>query len=160
MRLNKDATKKDLTTTDNIRDLISQDEYAKASQEYEKLPASIKKEKAYQLMHVSIQSHLSNESYIGALNEYKALFPNDPNMYLLMIDAYTLQKNYPMALESVNKLDSIVGKDPFQDYERGLIYKLMDDTANERICLERLHRNMPDFQKAVSLLDALTRVAH
>jgi hypothetical protein len=154
MRLNKDGTKKELTTTDNIRDLMDQDEYQKAKIEYEKLPPGFKKEKAYQMMHVRIESHLSTDEYIAALNEYKALFPHDPNMYLLMVDAYTLQKNYPKALESVNKLDSLVGKDPFQDYERGLIYKMMEDTANERTCLERLHQNMPDFKKGTYELAA------
>jgi len=101
------------------------------------------------------------------------LFPHDPNMYLLMIDAYTLQKNYPKALESVNKLDSLIGKDPFQDYERGLLFKLMEDSTNERICFERLHQNMPEFQKGTNELvlyyfghhqvakgNALLKVAH
>jgi len=145
-RLNKDATSKDVTRTDNVRELLDRSEFQKAHDEYEKLPPGLKKEKAYQMMHVRIESQLSTDQYIAALNEYRALFPHDPNMYLLMIDAYALQKNYPMALESVNKLDSMVGKDPFQDYERALIYRMMDDTANERICAERLHRNMPDFK--------------
>jgi tetratricopeptide (TPR) repeat protein len=155
VRLNKDATNKDLATTDNIRALMDQGDYDKAGAEYEKLPQNFKKEKAYQLMHVRILSHLSNEKYIGALTEYKSLFPQDPNMYLLMVDAYTLQKNYPMAMESVNKLDSLLGKDPFQDYERALIYKLMEDTAHEQLCLERLHRTMPDFSKGTDELIAL-----
>ncbi|HEY4335152.1 MAG TPA: hypothetical protein VGM89_04625, partial [Puia sp.] len=112
MRLNREGTKKELKTTDNIRDLMDRDEYEKAGEEYERLPPNFKKEKAYQLIHVRILSHLSTEKYIAALNEYRALFPHDPNMYLLMIDAYTLQKNYLKALESVNKLDSMIGKDP------------------------------------------------
>jgi tetratricopeptide (TPR) repeat protein len=146
MRLNKEGSNKDLTTTDNIRELMDRDEFQKARAEYEKLPVNPRSEKAYQMMHVRIESHLSTDEYIAALNEYKGLYPHDPNMYLLMVDAYTLQKDYPRALESVNKLDSLVGRDPFQDYERGLIYKMMDDTANERLCVERLHKNMPDFK--------------
>lgn len=153
-RLNKDGSKKDIATTDNVRDLLDRDEFQKAKVEYEKLPPNLKKEKAYQMMHVRIESHLATDEYVAALNEYRGLYPNDPNMYLLMVDAYTLQKDYPKALESVNKLDSLIGKDPFQDYERGLIYKLMEDSANERICLERLHRNMPGFQKGTSELVA------
>ncbi|HEY4111978.1 hypothetical protein [Puia sp.] len=146
-RLNKDASRKELKITDDIKDLMDRDEYEKADVEYAKLPAAFKKEKAYQLIHVRIYSHLSNDKYVEALKEYRTLFPHDPNMYLLMVDAYTLQKNYPMALESVNKLDSLIGRDPFQDYERALIYKIMGDNANEQICLERLHKTMPEFKK-------------
>ncbi|GGB03658.1 hypothetical protein GCM10011511_28680 [Puia dinghuensis] len=146
-RLNSNGTNKDLKKTDNIKQLIEQGEYEQANTVYETLPAELKKEKAFQLMHIRIFSHFSTDRYIGALREYKSLFPHDPNMYLLMVDAYSLQKDYPKALESVNKLDSLIDKDPFQDYERGLIYKMMKDTVNELICFERLHKNMPEFKK-------------
>jgi tetratricopeptide (TPR) repeat protein len=146
-RLSKDATNKDLARTTTIKELVDQGEYEKANEEFEKLPAEFRKEKAFQLIHVRMYSHFSNEKYIQALREYKSLFPRDPNMYLLMVDAYTLQKDYPKALESVDKLDSLIGKDPFQDYERGLIYKMMKDTANAQLCFQRLHAAMPGFTR-------------
>jgi len=90
---------------------------------------------------------MSDEKYLQSLLEYKSLFPDDPNMYLMMIDAYVLQKDYPRALGSVNKLDSLIDKDPYQDYQRGLLYKLMKDSARAQECFERLHVNMPGFKK-------------
>lgn len=130
-----------------IRTLIAQKDYEKAEQYYDQLPASIKKGKTFQLIHITICENLGNEKYSQALNEYRLLFPNDPNMYLMMVDAYTLQKNYPMALESINKLDSMIDKDPYQDYQRGLLCLLMKDTAKAETYFEQLHKNMPTFKK-------------
>jgi hypothetical protein len=136
-----------INTTKTIRSLIVQGNYEKALQLYDELPDVIKKQKSYQLIHIRICSKLGNDKYIQALNEYRALFPKDPNMYLTMVDVYILQKDYPMALAAVNKLDSLIDKDPYQDYQRGLIYLLLKDTISAQKSFERLHTNMPKFIK-------------
>lgn len=130
-----------------IKSFMAQQDYEKALKEFEELPAAVKKEKAYQMIHIRICSKLDNDQYIQALNEYRALYPKDPNMYLMMIDAYVLQKDYPMALTAVNRLDSLIDKDPYQDYERGLIYLLMKDTIQSQKSFERLHASMPKLRK-------------
>lgn len=130
-----------------IKTLMAQGEYEKALGLFNELPDEIKKEKAYQIIHIQLCSKLDNDKYIQALNEYRSLYPKDPNMYLMMIDAYILQKDYPMAMASVNKLDSLIDKDPYQDYQRGLIFLLMKDTIHSQQSLQRLHANMPKFKK-------------
>jgi len=126
-----------------IKSLMAQGENEKALKLYDDLPDIVKKEKAYQMIHIRLCSKLDNDRYVQSLNEYRSLYPKDPNMYLMMIDAYALQKNYPMALYSVNKLDSLIGTDPYQDYERGMIYLQMKDTVRAQESFERLHANMP-----------------
>ncbi|HMH22313.1 MAG TPA: hypothetical protein VK563_11075 [Puia sp.] len=150
--VNKDLSKGDMdkvNTTKTIRELIAQKEYEKAGKIYDDLPEAFKKKKTYQIIHIQICSKMDSDKYLQALLEYKSLFPDDPNMYLMMVDAYVLQKDYSHALESVNRLDSLIDKDPYQDYERGLIYKLMKDPVRSRDCFERLHVNMPDFKKGI-----------
>lgn len=145
-----DMSKADLDRLNKIKTiktLIAQGDYSKARDYYDEMPYDLKKQRLFQLMHIQIGSGMGDELYAAAMNEYRTLFPNDPNMYLLMIDAYVLQKDYPKALEAVNKLDSFINKDPFQDYYRGLMYKLLQDTAQSRICFERLHTYMPGFGK-------------
>jgi hypothetical protein len=132
-----------------IKSFMAQGEDQKALDIYDELPDAIKKEKAYQLIHIRLCSKLGNEKYIQALDQYRNLFPNEPNMYLMMIDAYILQKDYPAALGAVNKLDSLIDKDPYQDYQRGLIYLLLKDTLHSEQSFERLHRNMPKYNKGI-----------
>ncbi|MDR3713147.1 MAG: hypothetical protein P4L51_10060 [Puia sp.] len=128
-----------------VKTLLAQKDFVKAGKYYDEFPDNFKKEKMFQLIHIQICEGMGDSSYAKALGEYRSLFPHDPNMYLMMIDVYVLQKDYPKALEAVNKLDSMINKDPFQDYYRGLLYKLMGDTVRSRVYLERLHANMPGF---------------
>jgi len=147
---NENMPKEDMAKIEklrNIKTLMAQGENEKALDIFNELPDQIKKEKAYQIIHIQLCSKLDNDKYIQALNEYRSLYPKDPNMYLMMIDAYVLQKDYPMAMTAVNKLDSLIDKDPYQDYQRGLIFLLMKDTLRSQLCLQRLHANMPKFKK-------------
>ncbi|MES1159613.1 MAG: hypothetical protein ABUM51_02565 [Bacteroidota bacterium] len=145
-----DMSKTDLDRINKIKTikaLIAQRDYTKAREYYDEMPDDLKKQKLFQMIHIQIGSGMGDEKYGEAMNEYRALFPNDPNMYLMMIDAYVLEKDYPKALRAVNKLDSFINKDPFQDYYRGLMYKLMKDSLQSRACFERLHAYMPQFSK-------------
>lgn len=130
-----------------INELIEAGNADEASQYFDQLPKDLQKQRLFQLVHLRIAIKQSDTTYLAALNQYKATFPNDPNLGLLMLDAYVLQKDYPSALNAVNNLDSALKKDPFLDYYRGLIYKLMADPTQSRTCLERLHQNMPKFGK-------------
>jgi tetratricopeptide (TPR) repeat protein len=128
-----------------IKSVMAQRDFQKAEEVFESFPPEMQRQKMFQLIHVQIGEGLGNDEYSKALTQYRTLFPNDPNTYLLSVDAYVLQKKYPEALDAVNKLDSLINKDPFQDYYRGLMYKLMEDSTHSRECFERLHQNMPAF---------------
>ena len=128
-----------------IKSLLAQGDTQEAAEIFDKLPKELKRQKLFELFHLQIAQKTSDSAYSQALDEYEALFPNDPNMPLMMIDSYIMHENYPKALEAVNKLDSLIDKDLFLDYYRGLLYRVMKDPVQSLICLERLHKNMPDF---------------
>ncbi|HEX9513164.1 MAG TPA: hypothetical protein VF939_21890 [Puia sp.] len=152
------ADQEKINKINTIKALLAQRDFIKAGQVYDELPAEFKKQKIFQLIHIRISEGQGTESYAAALNEYESLFPNEPNMYLMKVDVYVLKKDYAKALESVNKLDSLIDKDPFQDYYRGLMYKLMQDTTQSLECFERLHAYMPGFSKGmIELIAAYTR---
>lgn len=130
-----------------INELIEGGNPQDAGQYYDELPADLKKQKLFQLIHLRIAQKLGDSTYLAALTEYAANFPQDPNLGLLMLDAYVMRKDYTGALNAVNRLDTALHTDPFLDYYRGLIYKLKDEPANSRAALEQLHRNMPRFGK-------------
>jgi hypothetical protein len=59
-------------------------------------------EKLFQLIHIKVAAKMSDSLYVAALNEYKSNFPRDPNLYLLMLDAYVMEKDYPKAISAVS----------------------------------------------------------
>ncbi|HEV3412623.1 MAG TPA: hypothetical protein VG101_09090 [Puia sp.] len=144
-----------------INDLISNGNAEEAGQYFDQLPKDLQKEKLFQLIHLRISAKLGDSAYLAALNDYKADFPHDPNLGLIMLDAYIMKKDYPAALSSINHLDSALNTDPFLDFYRAITYKLMGDPAQSRTYLERVHRNMPRFGKGtVELLANFVNAGH
>jgi tetratricopeptide (TPR) repeat protein len=121
------------------------EEYDKALSLFDKLPDTLRNQKLFQLIHLQIASQLDRGIYEKALNKYELLFPHEPGMYLLFMDIHMTHNDYDKTLNDINKLDSVINKDPFLDYYRGIIYKQLKDSAKSKLCLERLYKNMPGF---------------
>jgi thioredoxin-like negative regulator of GroEL len=141
---------KDIEAVKRIRKYITQKDYTSAMEAFESLPMTLKKEKIFMLMNIEITNGMDdNERYIVALEEYSRSYPNETNIPILMIDAYILNKDYSKALEAVNSLDNLVGKDPFLDYYRALLYNLLKDNKNHLASLEKLYQYDPEFGDGV-----------
>ncbi|SEK58943.1 hypothetical protein SAMN04488505_101492 [Chitinophaga rupis] len=141
----KEVGKRDVKKVQLIKKYINANDYERASQVFETLPAVLKEQKLIKMIYVQIASGLGNDKYLAALNKFQQEYPDAPNMYLLMVDAYFLKKDFPAALKCINRLDSLINKDPFLDYYRALICKESDDNVNKLVYLKRLHQNMPGF---------------
>lgn len=147
---NGDASQQSLegiTDLKEVRALIQRGKNAEAKKMYDDLPGYLKKSKAVLLLNVLICSGLSNDDYSEAIRLFGEKFPNEPNMNLMMVDGYFLQKDYVKMLGAVNSLDSQINKDPLLDFYRYLSYNLLEDEASAKKYLTRLLQNMPDFQK-------------
>ena len=142
----------DLKGLRQIKLLLSQARYKEAKEAFDALPAKLKDQRSLQITHLLICSGLDEESYSNAIDRFKELFPNEPYMFLIMIDASMLQKNYAAALEYVNKTDSVINKDPFLDYYRGLLYRIMNDQPNAVRYLEAVSASMPHFSEGIVAL--------
>lgn len=151
----KDLVDKKTTTLEDqwikklpeMRKLMNEGKYTEASEIYKNLPAQVQKMRAVQIIHVLVSSGLDDEDeYAAAIEEYEKLYPDEANMHLLLLDGFIIKKEYDKALNGINEMDKMINKDPFLDYYRYLIYNLKEDDANAKISLERLMKNMPDFE--------------
>lgn len=134
-----------LSNIKKIRKLLNEGKHTEADQLYQQLPAVLKEQKIIKIAHIEIASELGDEAYMQALDDYERSYPNAPNLYLMKIDAHILRKDFKGAMNAVNKLDSLIDKDTFLDYYRGLVCKLMDDKEGQNLYFERLVTNKPDF---------------
>jgi tetratricopeptide (TPR) repeat protein len=133
----------------DIRSLITKGKHQEALEIYNSMPGKIKQGRIFQIVHVEICSGLSDEEYNKAITDYETLYPNEPNMQLLLIDGYILRKDYDKALNAVNELDKMIDKDPMLDFHRAMCYTLMKDDVKRVECLERLIKNLPDFEDGI-----------
>ena len=141
----KSAAWMDKLTT--MKQQVASEQYTDAVDTYNSLPATIKIARAVQMMYLTAASMTEDiPLYNKAIDEYQKLYPNEPNMHLLLLNGYILNKEYDRALEGINAVDKMINTDPFLDYYRYLIFTLKQDNATAKTHLEKLMKYAPDFE--------------
>ncbi len=132
-----------------IKKLMNEKKFEEAKAYFDKMPSGIKKEKLFLFINMQICAQLNDSLYLESMENYSKLYPQEPNTFLLMIDYYALKDDYRNVLEYINRLDSLIDKDPFLDYYRAIAHKQIGEKEKSAECLERLYRAMPDFSEGV-----------
>jgi len=133
-----------ISIINKIKKYRQNDENEKALELFNQLPDSLRHQKIFQLVHIQLTANLDDE-HTKALDEFQKLFPNEPGMFITALDIHMSHQEYDKALTDINKMDSIINKDTFLDYYRGLMYKELKDTAASISCFENLYKNFPSF---------------
>jgi tetratricopeptide (TPR) repeat protein len=142
----------DLNKIVRIKKYLLEGKHQQANQLFISLPQELREQRLFKIINIQIASGLDNEQYLAAMNSFQHDYPDAPNIYLIMLDSYFLNEDAPGILRCVNRLDSLINKDPFLDYYRAIAYRLDDNIDNQITCLERLHKNMPEFGNGTRLL--------
>ncbi|PWT74658.1 MAG: hypothetical protein C5B59_10675 [Bacteroidetes bacterium] len=93
--------------------------YSAARSAFEKLDENAQNDKPVFLKYIQVCEHLDSKTYRKALDQYVALFPDEPTPYLLMTSVYADTKEYDRYISAVDRLDTLLSIDPFLNYFRG-----------------------------------------
>lgn len=96
----------------NMLGFVQSGDIESAHAEYDLMSPEFQKSRSVQIMYLQVSQREEGNAYGEALENFRKLFPNDPCLSVLGIDYYFTQRNYLMALRSVDQLDSLV-HDPF-----------------------------------------------
>jgi len=132
-----------------IRNLMNRQQYDKALELYTALPADFKKDKAIQLMHISIVSELDEEQYREALTAFEKQYGQDPSAQLSLFDLYFLNEDYEKALKVLDVLETSIQGDPVLNIYRSVLYTRMEQPQKSIQALETLYEAKPDFENGV-----------
>lgn len=89
---------------------------------YNQLPAPLKKDKTFLLLRFQAAQGLDEKTYAAAIEDFRTFHPSDPCVDMLSIDYFLLKKQYPRALECIDRLDKAVGGDPYINVLRAGLY--------------------------------------
>lgn len=110
-----------------------------ARKQYEAMPPSVQSMKAVLIIYLVSCANLDDmETYDRVISEMRQRDPNDGCLDLLSVDTYYAAKQYDRCLESLNRIEKIIGGDP----------DLSELRSN--ICVEK-----GDFDKAVEQAEQL-----
>src|SRR5580704_11900028 len=86
---------------------------------YKELPASVQESKPAMTMRLLATQSVSDAEYLATIDDFRKRYPNDAMIDLISVDAYILRKAYDKALESIDRVDKAIGKDPYLKVLRG-----------------------------------------
>jgi hypothetical protein len=86
---------------------------------YKELPASVRESKPAMTMRLLATQSVSDAEYLATIDDFRKRYPNDAMIDLISVDAYILRKAYNQALESIDRVDKAIGKDPYLKVLRG-----------------------------------------
>lgn len=132
-----------------IRQHMMQQNYTRAQELLEQVPAHVRKGKMFQIARLEIADGLGPDEFEEAITEYETLFPNDESLNLLLINAYIIRQDFEKALEAIDKLDKLVGTDPVLNYHRALCYNNMEQQQKAIEKMEVLLKDMPTFEEGL-----------
>ena len=112
---------------------------------YDALPEKARKHRFFLTLRLKITQALGEKAYAETLEQLHALYPDDPSAVLLSIDLYTLRKQFDKALATVDKLDEVVGGDPFLDTVRANTYVEMNRPEKAKAAATKATEAMPDL---------------
>lgn len=136
----------DVKAIQKMRDELNKQDYTAAKQSYDQLDKIYKNSKAVQLLYIHACEHIDLGLYQKALQDYATTFPDAASSYLMMLDLYYMKKEYGKGIDAINKLNKVVGGDPFLDYYRGNIYTLMNKPADAISCYEKVFKYDPTIK--------------
>jgi hypothetical protein len=126
---------------------------AAAFRAIEALPKKARDSKPLQMLKIQAASSIDDEAYGATIAGYEALFPGDPSLNLVSIDGYIARKNYPKALDVIDKLDASLGGDDYLDELRiGLLLEEGKDLGRAVELAEKAVTANPESQDAHYLL--------
>jgi tetratricopeptide (TPR) repeat protein len=114
---------------------------------FEKSDSKMKDDKGMYLIYVICCKKVDVKKYQEVLEHYIAHFPDAASGYLMMIDLYHTEKDPAKGLVAIEKLDSLIGKDPFLDYYRGRCYDMQGKRAESIRCFETTYKLDPSFER-------------
>ncbi len=107
--------------------LVSQGRSAEALAIYRTLRPGTLENKAVLLGRLRAAQEVDEKDYMAVMDDLQKLFPNDPCLDLIAIDAFLLRKDFAGALGAIDRLDRSVGGDPYLDVMRASVHELQGD---------------------------------
>jgi tetratricopeptide (TPR) repeat protein len=130
---------------EGVKKLLAKGNFTQAKKEFDRLPMSIRNTRIADVIDIQITANLEEEKYLKAIGHFENKYANEPSIQLSMIDLYFAKKDYDKVLNSINVLDSLINKDSFLDYYRGLIYFAKGQNSQSIECYKRVVESNPKF---------------
>ncbi len=153
-----DPSEKNVTdaaeTFQTVKRLMAKENYKQAKKEFDMLPSYVKNTRIADVLNLQIVSNLDEEIYMKEIEKFEKKYADEPNLQLTLIDLHYLRKDYDRALYAIDQVDSLINKDSFLDYYRGLMWNVKGNSDKAIEYYKKVTESNPDFAGAYAELMA------
>jgi len=140
----------------NAQKLLQEGKAKEAYEMVDGITGPIKNEKFFLLIKALIASSYDDKIYENTLGEFAKLYPDDPTLYLKLIDYYFLKENYKMVHIYIDKL-IYETEDDFLNLMKAHAYLLQGDFINAEKNYNYIKTNYPaSFSAYIGEMISLT----
>ncbi|AMV36146.1 tetratricopeptide repeat protein [Planctomyces sp. SH-PL62] len=124
---------------------------------YDALPEELKNEKIFQVGRFNAAQKIGDEAkYLEVIQDFARRFPGDPACDLLLLDGYVLMNQPEKALECVDRLEKVLGKDAYLKVLRGGVLTLLKRPDDAIAAYRAAIAEEPDLWPAYDALLVVT----
>jgi predicted negative regulator of RcsB-dependent stress response len=99
---------------------------------YGKLPESLRTDKNIMLTRIDVAKLATDDAFAAAVNEFKTVHAADPSTDLVLLNLYVQAQQHAEALETLKRLDTFVGGDPYLQVWKGNVLLALGKPAEAR----------------------------
>jgi tetratricopeptide (TPR) repeat protein len=157
-QLSKSTAEKFLTTTEplvanleqvqKMIELAAQQKHVEAVAVYDALPETVRRDKTLLMLRLRSAQAVSEEEYSKAIQDFRKYHPNDVALDFVLIDGYTLLKQYDEALQCVIRVNDSIGGDAGLLVKKSGALLLLNKVPEARKALEEAIIREPDYYDA------------
>jgi len=112
---------------EQMTELARQGKHEQVLAVYDRLPSELQKEKPVLLVRLRSAQALGGAAYSEAVENFRAFVPNDPCIDLYAIPVFRDKKDFPRALEAIDRLEETVGDPAYANFLRADVYLAKND---------------------------------
>ncbi|EDP69613.1 hypothetical protein FBALC1_05493 [Flavobacteriales bacterium ALC-1] len=128
----------------NARKLAESGKPKEAFEKLNKIKGPLVEEKYFLLIKILFAASVNDEIYEDTIAEFAKLYPEDPTLYIKLIDYYILKENYKLVQENLDKL-IFETEDDFLNLIKAHIYLIQEDYVNAEKYFNYIKENYPEI---------------
>lgn len=129
-------------------DLVGKEKFAEALKVYREFPEALQKDKNALLIRLRAAQAVSETEYSEVLDDFRKFYPDDIALDFLLIDSYTIRKQFALALKCVERTNKNVGGDPMLLVMQANLLVLLKQFPEARKSVESAILAEPDLSEA------------
>ena len=147
-----DDMEKHLPTMNQFTAQKNAGQFAEALATFNRLPPSLRSQKAIAMSRVLVASNVNEAEYMAAMSDFRQAFPNDACTEFMSIDFYILRKEFDKCLEAINRIDQTIGGDPYLNLKRVSPYVSLGKHPEARRAIDLVIQSEPTLAAPVYAL--------